>query len=144
MVRQEVAQDILDGVRHLPACAGVQFEFGYPGDEARGELVWLAGVTGTITMPLMSAGRKPRDDLFELLYRVQIQGKRTTELCFERLSGVVGAFDDYLANHSTIAQRWAGVVISVSLDTPLMAVTTLPEGPVGIAEVSIEVRSRLS
>lgn len=144
MVRQDVAKDILAGVRALPACSGVQFEFGYPGDSARGELVWLATVDGTIVMPLMSAARKPRDDTFRMLFRVQIVGKRTIELAFARLTDVVGAFDDYLANYSTIADRWSGVVISLSIDTPVMAVTTLPEGPVGIAEVSIEVRTRLS
>lgn len=144
IIRKDVAEDILSGVGALPACSGVQFEFGFPGDETRGELVWLSTVDGSITMPLLSAGRKPRDDTFRLVYRVQIQEKRTIALTFDRLVAVVGAFDDYLANYSTIGEQWAGVVISLSLDTPVMAVTTLPEGPVGIAEVSIEIRSRLS
>lgn len=144
LIRLTAATDLIDGVGGHPACASATVSYGYPGDEAKGEQVWLSTVDGELTLPVMAAGRKPRADRFRMTFRVQVLGKRSTFLAYQRLVEIVGAFDDWLADHPTLSTDFVGQVMSTSMTTPLMAVTTLPEGPVGIAEIVIEIHSRLT
>jgi len=142
-IRWVCVQDIVVGVGGMPMAAGAVMSYGYPGDEAKGEQVWLADIEGDLDLPVLSAGRKPRSDIFRLRFRFLITGKRSIELTMSRLTEVVSAFEDYLADHSHLADDLVEVQ-SAKITTSTQAAVTLIEGHVGIGEVVVAVHSRLA
>lgn len=93
----------------------------YPGDEAGPDAMWIPadGITGEITVANMKAGRKERDDRFEISYLARAQGYTTATEAAERVEELCAVLEDVLADDPTLDD----------LDGLVHAVLATKEGP---------------
>lgn len=141
-IRWACVTEIVSGLGGMPMMSGAQVDPGWPGDEAKPELVWVSDLDGEVTIPVSKAGRMYRDDQFQIPLQVRVFGKRTTTLTGDRLHEIVSAIEDYFADDCTIGD-FDGVV-SAEVSSVRSTITTLPEGPIGFAEVVVSVHARLT
>lgn len=141
--RWECVEYILTQLRAHPMASGVKISEGWPGDEEKGELVYILTVDGEMSRPVMNAGRTVRDDKFQITIRFRILGKRDLNLTMRRLSEVFSALEDVLADNSTLGDLDGVVSAEITSPTP-WSVGMSHEGPAGHAEATVEVHSRLT
>jgi hypothetical protein len=143
-VRWECVRDVIEGTRNQPNASGVQVEYGYPGDNAGPELLYVYSLEGTMDIPVMSAGRKPRSDTFVITLRCSVTGQVDLEQAQGRVSEILAATEDYLADYSTLSDDMTGVTMSARITDMRQAGALTPAGPEASGFVDIEVHTRLS
>lgn len=140
-VRWTVVKHLIDTLRADPRLAGVRVEPGYPGDEAGAECVWVYGLDGDVEIPVMTGGRKQRDDKFDIPLIIRVMNNADLDPTFQRLTEIVGAIEDTLADDSSMA----GVdgVLSAEIGHIGMSCGPTKQLYAGVAEVTVSVHSRL-
>ena len=142
-IRWDCVTDIIDGVGGEPLAEGARCSYAYPGDEAKGQQVWVSNIRGELDLPVMAPGRKPRSDIFTITVQILVTDKRDTTLAHVRVQELMQAVENYLAEHCTLATDLEGVM-SARITSANSGATTLPEGPVAIAEIDVEIHTRLT
>lgn len=123
----------LDGVSVYP---------GWPGDKlTTAEMVWVSELDGEIAIPVMTGGRKQRDDKFTIPLQVRVTGRPDLSATMGRLSEIVATVEDVLASDSTLGD-WDGVV-SAEITGERFTATETPSAYVGFAEVVVSIHARL-
>lgn len=142
-VRWTVTKALIDDIRAAPALVGVAVEPGWPGDRnIRPEMVWVADLDGDVSIPLMNAGRTNRDDRFTIPLEVRVGNQNNLDATMARLTEMVAAVEDVLAESSTLGDEDG--VVSIEISSERMTCASTPEGHVGFAEVVVSVHSRLT
>jgi hypothetical protein len=131
----------VDLLRADPDLAGVRVEPGYPGDDTGPEAVWVYGLDGELRIPLMQAGRKQRDDRFEIPFQIAVNNNRDLDTTFQRLTEIVAAIEDVLADDPSLG----GIdgVIDAEIVRERLSCGPSRQLYMGIAEVVVSVHSRL-
>lgn len=123
----------------------VQVTQGWPGRAIEPEFVAIANVAGNLSLPLMQAGRKPRDDDFvvTILISTAKGGRDTFAEVEARAEDLYAVIENALANDPSLGAidgvLWAAIE---RVEGPNSEITT--EGPAAFLTVDIAVRSRLS
>lgn len=141
-VRWQTANQIVELLRLRPPMAGVAVEPGWPGDKfVKAEMVWIDHIAGTSEIPVMTAGRKQRDDKFTIHLLTRVAGYKSLDDTVTRLSEIMGAVEDILADDPTLADFPS--IVSAELDTGDTTTGVTPEGPLGFGEQTVQIHSRL-
>lgn len=119
-IRSATKSALLTLLQAHPDLAGVQVEYGWPGDSWEVESVWIASVKGTVSISALSAGRKYRDDVFTITVLIQAGRLGQTALDADlRAEVLYGALEDVLANDPSLG----------NVDGLLWAQLSSAEGP---------------
>lgn len=134
-------------VELLVGSAGaVQVSYGWPQDR-KDELIYVGATRGTVTVADLRAGRKTRDDTFTVEMHVLAgkPGQRTAQAAEERALELCALIEDVLAANPTLGDL-DGVLWAAQRDTRSDTEDPVPtpEGYLGVAQIDIEVKTRLS
>lgn len=141
-IRWQAAERVVSLLRSTAALQGVTIEPGWPGDRVpQAELIWLDEIDGTINIPVMTGGRKQRDDTFTLPFQFRVAGRGTLSETMERLLFLVSTVEDTLADDTSLMDLDG--VLSAEVTDERQTSAMFPEGPVAFAELTITVSSRL-
>lgn len=141
-IRWAAVLKVVTLLRASAALTGVQVSPGWPGESIKAEAIWCDNIRGDMEIALLGAGRKQRDDTFRIPLEIKVSGKVDLDAVALRLGQLIAAVEDVLADDPTLGAldgiQWAeiGEVQSICGRTP--------DGPVGFAEVVLEVHSRLT
>jgi hypothetical protein len=138
----DVAETLVTGIAGEPFAAGVKVETGYPGDQVKGELIWLGDMEGEQSIPVSKAGRTHRDDIFDLEVNVRVKGRSTLSTTGERLQQMMAAVEDYIAERSGLEA--VDGVVSAEITSRRMGARNTPDGLVGFGQITVQVHSRLT
>jgi hypothetical protein len=141
--RWTVVKAFIDTLREHRLLVGVQVEPGWPGDEMQAELIWITDLTGQISMPFMVAGRKTRDDHFEIPLQIRVSNRANRDDTLSRVIQLVAAVQDILADDPTLGDLDSLVSIGTEEFTENEMCASMPEGHLGFAELIIPVHARL-
>jgi hypothetical protein len=142
-IRSEVKAALVSTI--TAALPGVQVSQGWPGRGIEPEFVAVANVSGTMSLPLMQAGRKPREDDFviSILIGTAKGGRDTIEEVEARALELLAVVEDALADDPSLGEIDGVLWMAIErVDGPNSEITT--EGPAAFLTVEIAVRSRLS
>ncbi len=141
-IRWQAAERVVSLLRAEPLLRSVSIEPGWPGDRVpQAELIWLDEIDGTVNIPVMTGGRKQRDDIFNLPFQIRVLGYATLSETMERLTTLVATIEDVLADDTSLLELDG--VLSAEVTEERQTSAMFPEGPVGFAEVVVTVSSRL-
>jgi hypothetical protein len=143
-VRWLVVSHLVDLFRAEGDLDGVLVEPGWPGDQrVRAETIWLDRIDNVnITIPVMTGGRKQRDDMFTLPFQVRVAGRHDLDQTMARVMELLAAVENVLADDPTLGD-FTGVV-SAEITSERQSVGTTPEGCIGFGEVIVTVHTRLN
>lgn len=119
---------------------GVQVEPGYPGDTQTDESVWVDGLDGDVEIPVMTAGRKMRDDEFKVPFAVRVAGLPTLDATMARLSEIVAALEDELADDPGLGALDGLIDAVISSET--LTVGQLRTVFIGFGQVVVDCHAR--
>jgi hypothetical protein len=141
-IRWQAAERVVSLLRAEPLLANVTVEPGWPGDRVpQAELIWLDEIDGTVNIPVMTGGRKQRDDIFNLPFQIRVIGYGTLTDTMQRLTEIVATIEDTLADDTSLADLDG--VLSAEVTEERQTSAMFPEGPTGFAEVVVTVSTRL-
>ena len=141
-IRWEAAKRVVSLLQAAPTLANVTIEPGWPGDRVKlAELIWLDEIDGNVNIPVMTGGRKQRDDVFTLPLQIRVIGYGTLNETMERLMVIVGIIEDTLAADTSLNSLDG--VLSAEVTEERQTSAMFPEGPTGFAEVVVTVSTRL-
>lgn len=120
---------------------GVQVEPGWPGDTLKDEAVWVDELDGELVIPVMSAGRKYRDDKFTVPFEIRVTGKKDLDATMSRLSVIVAAIEDVLADDPGL-DGLDGLIAAEVTAERMTAGEIANTGWVGFAEVVVSCHAR--
>lgn len=142
-IRWIAVNRIVDLLGSSPIMSNVVIAPGFPGEQiARTrELVWVDEIDGPVSIPVMVGGRKERNDDFDIPIEIKVVGLGTLDDTMRRLTEIVAVIEDTLADDTTLADLDG--VLSAEITRERMTTATLPEGPVGFAQVVVSVSTRL-
>lgn len=141
-IRWTCIKHIVDLARQRPKLDGVRVEPGWPGDqEVTNQMIWADRDEGEVAIPVMTAGRKQRDDQFDVYWEFRVAGLADLDATRQRLSEMQAAFEDTFAEASTLEDLDG--VVSAELTGKRAQVFRTPEGCIGFAEVVSRIHSRL-
>jgi hypothetical protein len=130
----EADQDIED--------TAVSVQPGWPGDRIiQKELIWIDEITGDTRIPVMTGGRKERDDEFEITLNFRVVGLHDLEDTMDRIFALVAIVENILADDTSLDALDG--VLSAEITSQRMSCAMFPEGPVAYAELKIQISSRL-
>lgn len=142
-IRWTCVKHLIDLLRDHALMAGVVVEPGWPGDQVGPETVWVADLDGQVNIPVMTGGRKQRDDLFRIPFEIRIVGNVDLDATFARLTEIVSAIEDVLADSPTLSELDG--VVSAEVTEERFSIADVPAtGRVGMAELVVSVHSRLA
>ena len=141
-IRWVACQRIVSILRSDNLLAGVTVEPGWPGDRvSSAQLIWIDELDGTCEIPVMTAGRKQRNDDFDIPLQMRVLGLGTLDDTMNQLSVLVASVENALANDTSLDDLDG--VLSAEVTRERMTSAMFPEGPVGFAEVVVSVSTRL-
>ena len=141
-IRWAACKAIVSLLRSDNSLAGVNVEPGWPGDRVpNAQLIWIDELDGTCEIPVMTAGRKQRNDDFDIPLQMRVLGLGTLDDTMNQLSVLVASVENALANDTSLDNLDG--VLSAEVTRERMTSAMFPEGPVGFAEVVISVSTRL-
>lgn len=140
-IRWTVTKHLVDLLRVDPDLAGVRIEPGYPGDDVAPEMIWVYGLDGELSIPLMQAGRKQRDDRFEIPFSIAVNLNADLDTTFRRLTQIVAVIEDVLADDPSLG----GIdgVIDAEITRERLSCGPSHQLYMGLGEVVVSVHSRL-
>lgn len=125
---------------------------GWPGDEAvktMPRLVYVSNVDGDLVIPLIQAGRKQRDDTFDVTLSLRVIGtpKKDPVAALDEAVATLGvmwaAVEDVLANDPGLDDLDGLTYAEVTgARGPLSSV--LPQGPIAFGEMTVTAKARYS
>jgi hypothetical protein len=116
---------------------------GYAGESITPDAVWLDSIIGDIEIANLKAGRKERDDNFDVpvLSRVAANGRDHDEV-MERITEIAASIEDELANDPGLDELDG--VISAEVTSEQCSCAQFTEGWIGFGEVIVSVHARLT
>ena len=115
---------------------------GWPGDRVpQAQLVWVDEIDGNVDIPVMTGGRKQRNDDFDIPLQIRVSGFATLDETMSRVASIVGTIENVLADDTTLGLLDG--VLSAQISRERMTSAMLPEGPVAFAEVVVSITTRL-
>lgn len=116
-VRMAVARWLLTNVQdELPEH---QVEPGYPGDNLQRKAVWVDEITGQFTQPIMTAGRRDRDDRFFIPLELRMVGVDFME-AFDLLDLTIAAIESRFADAHTLDDEVDGILSAELVDLRML------------------------
>jgi len=141
-VRWAACEKIVALLQADAAMADVTVSPGWPGDMVpTAQLVWIDEVDGPVSIPVMTSGRKERNDDFDIPLQVRVAGYGTLDDTMTRISEIVGVVEDTLADDTSLDSLDG--VLSAEITRERMTSAMFPEGPIGFAEVIVSITTRL-
>lgn len=113
-VRWVVTKHVLDLIRKCKPLAGVQIEPGWPGDTIKDEAIWVDRLDGDIDIPVMTGGRKQRDDKFDIPLQFRVAGKASLDGAMSRLGELMGTVESLLADDPGLSEQVGVVAATVT------------------------------
>lgn len=148
MIRWAVLAHVVGLIRDAPQMSGVAVTTGFPGDRGLArEMVWSGEMTGQVSIPVGTGGRKVRDDIFEIPLYVRVAAAGDLDRTRLRCGELVTQIGDVLADDPTLGNFEApgGFVVSAELtDVIDDAQETPSDGPLAFAALTLSVHSRLT
>ena len=142
-LRWAICQKIVSLLRESNALTGVTIEPGWPGDRGpNAQLIWIGDIDGTCEIPVMTAGRKQRDEKFDITVDFRIAGFGTLDEVGSRISEVFTVAGDILVDDCTL-DNFDGVLSAEMTRKSGPSLGMFPEGPVGFGQFVISVSTRL-
>lgn len=141
MVMWTATQQLFSLLDAQPLLAGVKVLLtANPGDAKRMETIWLDGLESHVDVDEMG-GRLVRNDLFDVTVMVQVKGTRELAV-WERLAAIAIGVDETTIAYPNLDAHpgvWSATVTRRRLRVPV-----INDGPVGFAELTVEVKTHLS
>jgi hypothetical protein len=128
----------------LPALSGVQITYADPGDTARKESIWCGTVRDADHEPVaLKAGRRRREENYELLVHVEVMGTRLTpQRTEERATALALVVEEHLADNPNLSGEVPGLLFAV-VGGLEMTTDQTTAGPRTFMSIRINVKSRL-
>lgn len=142
-IRTAARRRLVELLAGWPGLAGVQVTVTHPGDELKSESIWTGVPVGDINIPTMQAGRKERDDVFDVPLWFRVANRATEDDTLDRLDQMIGEVCDYFATDTELGGLDG--VLSAELarqEGPDAAKTN--EGAEGGAALTVSVHARLT
>lgn len=134
---------LASALRLRPALEGVLVAYADPGDKGRREQMFFAEVRQADQDPVaLKAGRRRRDEEYELDLIVDCSSKPSAEAAESRCMELVAELEEELAEDTTI-HATPGVLWALVTDLTLKTAET-GDGAIARAVVTITVRARLT
>lgn len=141
-IRWTVVSKIIDLISSSPLVAGVTVAPGWPGERNHlAQIIWIDDIDGNVEIPVMTGGRKQRNDDFDIPIQFQVLGFVNLDDTMRRLTELVAIVEDTLADDTSLDNLDGVLSAQITRERMTSAVTT--EGPVGFAEVTVSVTTRL-
>jgi len=141
-IRWSACQRIVSLLQSDATLMGVTVEPGWPGDRApTAQLIWIDELDGTCEIPVMTGGRKQRNDDFEIPLQIRVIGLGTLDETMVRLTEILAVIENTLASDTSLDDLDG--VLSAEITRERMTSAMFPEGPVGFAEVVVSISTRL-
>lgn len=141
-IRWTVVSKIIDLISSNPLVAGVTVAPGWPGERNHlAQIIWIDDIDGNVEIPVMTGGRKQRNDDFDIPIQFQVLGFVNLDDTMRRLTELVAIVENTLADDTSLDNLDGVLSAQITRERMTSAVTT--EGPVGFAEVTVSVTTRL-
>lgn len=141
-IRWTVVSKIIDLIGSSPLTQGVTVAPGWPGERNHlAQIIWIDELDGTVQIPVMTGGRKQRTDEFDVPIQFQVIGLVNLDDTMRRLTELVTIVEDILADDTSLDDLDG--VLSAEITRERMTSAIATEGPVGFAEVTVTVSTRL-
>jgi hypothetical protein len=140
-IRWGLAHHLLDLLRDSPTMAGVLISAGWPGERAQPETIWLDGLDGQLAIPVMTPGRKERDDHFDIPIEIRVINTASLDEAMTRLTTLIATVEDVLAEDPSI-DGYDGT-IDAEITSERQTCIATREGNVGFAEIIVSAHARL-
>ena len=142
-IRWAAVNQIVTLISSSPLMANVVVAPGFPGEQIAktAQLVWIDEIDGQVSIPVMVGGRKERNDDFDIPIEVKVVGFATLDDTMQRLVEIVAVIEDTLADDTSLGDLDG--VLSAEISRERITSAILPEGPVGFAQVTVSVSTRL-
>ncbi len=141
-IRWTVVSKIIDLISSTPLVAGVTVAPGWPGERNHlAQIIWIDDIDGNVEIPVMTGGRKQRNDDFDIPIQFQVLGFVNLDDTMRRLTELVAIVEDTLADDTSLDNLDGVLSAQITRERMTSAVTT--EGPIGFAEVTVSVTTRL-
>lgn len=141
-IRWAVVSKIVDLISSSPLTVGVTIAPGWPGDRDHlAQIIWIDDIDGTVQIPVMTGGRKQRNDDFDVPIQFQVIGMVNLADTMARISELVAIVENLLADDTSLDDLDG--VMSAEITRERMTSAVVTEGPVGFAEVVVSVSTRL-
>lgn len=138
-IRWDVTKHLVDRIRDRHP--GLQVEPGWPGDRLEAEAVWVDELDGEVTIPVMTAGRKYRDDKFTIPFEIRVAGKGDLDDTMARLSEIVAGIEDDLADDPALGD-FDGLISAEVSSERMTSGEIRNVGWIGFAEVVVSCHAR--
>lgn len=145
-IRWACAQRLVQMLRATPELVDVQVEPGFPGDKlTRAVSIWLDSPTGTLSVPVMTGGRRMVDDHFRLPFNFRIAGAQDLADAMDRMSALIDAAYQPIVDGTSTLEDLDGVVSALpgELNGP-MAGETPADGVLAFASLVVDVHARIT
>ena len=139
-IRWDVTKHLIDIIR--TQFNDLQIEPGFPGDRLEAESVWIDELDGEIEIPVMSAGRKYRDDRFTIPFEIRVAGKSDLDSTMERLAEIVAGIEDVMADDPGL-DDFDGLLSAEVASERMTAGELKGAGWVGFGEVIVSCHARM-
>lgn len=120
---------------------GVLVEPGWPGDRATDEIVWIDELDGDVVIPVMTAGRKHRDDRFTIPFEIRVAGKGDLDSTMCRVAEILAAIEDEFADDPGV-DEFTGLIDAVVDSERMTGGEIANTGWVGFGEVVVGCHAR--
>ena len=117
---------------------------GWPGEQtarATAQMVWIDDIDGNVSIPVMVGGRKQRNDDFEIPLEIRVVGLLTLDDTMRRLTDIIAVIENTLADDTSLSDLDG--VLSAEITRERLTSAMSPEGPLGFAQVTVSVSTRL-
>lgn len=140
-VRLESARWVVARLR--PRLPHAQVEPGWPGDNMGRDVIWVDEVEGDLTMPVMTAGRRHRDDHFTI--PLELRTVRTTlDDAADALSELFAGVEDVLADAHTLDDNVPGILSAEVSGERSLCARTPTDGARGFGRLELALHARLT
>jgi hypothetical protein len=121
----------------------VQVEPVFPGDRQEDRCVWLGLIEGSVSVPTAKAGRRHRDDKFEIPLYVRVAGVDDVNQTAADVAEIMAVIEDTLAESPKLGEL-AGVIASEIVSERGPHIEQGKFGVIGWADVIVAVHARLT
>lgn len=145
-IRWVLALRLIEQIRDAPELVDVRVEPGWPGERfVKPEMVWIDDIDGDVTIPLIKAARKIRDDEFTVPLEIRVTNRKDLDATMSRLFEIIAAIEDALADSITLGDGASALpgLIACAITSIRTTAAGLPEGHVGFGEVIVTAHTRL-
>lgn len=141
--RWAATQAVLNLIREHDLITGaVSVTATFPGDQIRHEAIWAETIEGVIEWPVMQAGRRQFDDLFDITLAIRTANQRDENAAMTRTEELAAAVIEALQGLPTLLEL-DGVVSAEVTAAAMFAAETKTVQFVGRAEVTVSIHSRI-